>query len=839
MTRADDLPEPSLLPPDTTGEDAPATAPRGTGSAPSIARVALDTPLLTLFDYRLDQAASLGQLVQVPFGRRQVVGIVWELTQRSEVDPAKLREVTSVWHELPPLGDDWRDLMRFAARYYQRGIGEVALPAIPGHLRTPMRWSRLLAQRGVQRYRIADGALDTLMENVPARLRAQRRLAEGLAQAGTLDADEARALCAKAADVLKQWAAAGWVVVETVPFHEAVREDDDGDELDEGRVEYDNAGRRDGDADSPAAFDETTGAHNSRTGDKTLTTGQADAVAAIHDALLASGAQPLDNASAADAGSAATSDTPDAPACAPFLLYGVTGSGKTEVYLRAVAEALREGDAQVLVLVPEINLTPQLEGVFRSRFPHETLVTLHSGLAEGERARHWLAAHRGEARIVLGTRLAVMASLPHLRLIVVDEEHDPSYKQQEGLRYSARDLAIWRANRLRIPVVLGSATPSLDSWRRAEQGRYVRLSMPERATPDAVLPRVSLIDMDIERKRQRTVHEGLSQTLLAAIKARFEAGEQSLLFLNRRGYAPVLNCDACGWVSDCRRCSAHMVLHKPERRLRCHHCGAESRIPHACPDCGNQDLAPLGRGTQRIEEALAEHFPDARLARIDADSTRRKGSAQALFAQVHSGEVDILIGTQMVAKGHDFRNVTLVGVVNADSALFSHDFRAAERLFAQLMQVAGRAGRAARAEGPGDVLIQTRYASHPLFGSLMRHDYAGFAAQQLEERRVALLPPYTHQALLRAEARKLDDAMAFLKQAREIAADPDLNDPRISLWDPVPMTMVRIAGTDRAQLVVESPHRGALQRFLAGWMAGLRALKAPVRWHLEVDPLEI
>ncbi|AJC23146.1 primosomal protein N' [Pandoraea pulmonicola] len=786
-----------------------------------MARVALDTPLLTLFDYRLDQAASPGQLVQVPFGRRQVVGVVWELTQRSEVDPAKLREVTAVWHELPPLGEDWRALMQFASRYYQRGVGEVALPALPGHLRTPMRWPRLLAQRGVQRYRIADGALGTLMENVPTRLRAQRKLAEGLAQAGTLDADEARALCAKAADVLKQWAAVGWVVVETVPFHEAVRDVDDDAANDAMPVG----------SETDAGSDEAR-AHAA----KTLTTGQADAVAAIHDALVAAGAQGL----GASAGSAEALPSPTASAaCSPFLLYGVTGSGKTEVYLRAVAEALRERDAQVLVLVPEINLTPQLEGVFRNRFPDETLVTLHSGLAEGERARHWLAAHRGEARIALGTRLAVMASLPHLRLIVVDEEHDPSYKQQEGLRYSARDLAIWRADRLRIPVVLGSATPSLDSWRRAEQGRYVRLSMPERATPDAVLPRVSLIDMEIERKRQRTVHEGLSQPLLAAIRARLEAGEQSLLFLNRRGYAPVLNCDACGWISDCRRCSAHMVLHKPERRLRCHHCGAESRIPHACPDCGNLDLAPLGRGTQRIEEALAEHFPDARLARIDADSTRRKGSAQALFAQVHAGEVDILIGTQMVAKGHDFRNVTLVGVVNADSALFSHDFRAAERLFAQLMQVAGRAGRAARADGPGDVLIQTRYASHPLFASLMRHDYAGFAAQQLEERRVALLPPFTHQALLRAEARKLDDAMTFLKQAREIAADPSLHDPRISLWDPVPMTMVRIAGTDRAQLVVESPHRGALQRFLTHWMGELRALKAPVRWHLEVDPLEI
>ncbi|VVE40389.1 primosomal protein N' [Pandoraea capi] len=825
MTRADDLSAPASTASSDDAHDTlfPVTGPRG--PAPAIARVALDTPLLTLFDYRLDQAASPGQLVQVPFGRRQAVGVVWELTQRSEVDPKKLREVTSVWHELPPLGDDWRDLMQFASRYYQRGVGEVALPAIPGHLRTPMRWPRLLAQRGVQRYRIADGALGTLMENVPARLRAQRRLAEGLAQAGTLDADEARALCSKAADVLKQWAAAGWVVVETVPFHEAVRDADDTGEDDE------PAASVDGMADVPDDSNATLSGTNET---KTLTTGQADAVAAIHDALLAAGAQSLESPGA--------EPDKDTPACAPFLLYGVTGSGKTEVYLRAVAEALHtraSRDAQVLVLVPEINLTPQLEGVFRARFPDETLVTLHSGLAEGERARHWLAAHRGEARIVLGTRLAVMASMPHLRLIVVDEEHDPSYKQQEGLRYSARDLAIWRANRLRIPVVLGSATPSLDSWNRAEQGRYVRLAMPERATPDAVLPRVSLIDMEIERKRQRVVHEGLSQPLLAAIRARLEAGEQSLLFLNRRGYAPVLNCDACGWISDCRRCSAHMVLHKPERRLRCHHCGAEARIPHACPDCGNLDLAPLGRGTQRIEEALAEHFPDARLARIDADSTRRKGSAQALFAQVHAGEVDILIGTQMVAKGHDFRNVTLVGVVNADSALFSHDFRAAERLFAQLMQVAGRAGRAARADGPGDVLIQTRYASHPLFASLMRHDYAGFAAQQLEERRVALLPPYTHQALLRAEARKLDDAMTFLKQAREIAATPALHDSRISLWDPVPMTMVRIAGTDRAQLVVESPHRGALQRFLTQWMSELRGLKAPVRWHLEVDPLEI
>ncbi|WP_224788926.1 primosomal protein N' [Pandoraea terrae] len=775
-------------------------------------RVALDTPLPTLFDYLIAQAVVPGQLVQVPFGRRQVVGIAWELTQRSEIDPAKLRPVTAVWHELPPLNDEWRRLMAFAARYYQRGIGEVALPSIPGHLRTPLRWPRLLAQRGVQRYRLADGAAIALQDGVPARLRAQRRLADGLIDAGTLDADEARALCAKAPDVLKQWAAAGWVTIETVAVHEPLTGH-------AGPISGEAPAGDDWTEDVPAhAGSATQDALAPDAGRRTLTTGQADAVAAIRDALAERGGT--------------------AP-FTPFLLHGVTGSGKTEVYLRAVAGALTEPDAQVLILVPEINLTPQLEGVFRSRFPNEALVTLHSGLAEGERARHWLAAHRGQARIVLGTRLAVLASLPHLRLIVVDEEHDPSYKQQEGLRYSARDLAVWRTSQLEAPVVLGSATPSLDSWRRTEQGRYVRLAMPERASPDAVLPRVGLIDLENERKRQRAVHEGLSQPLLAAMRDRLARGEQSLLFLNRRGYAPVLSCDACGWISDCRRCSAHMVLHKPERRLRCHHCGAESRIPHACPDCGNTDLAPLGRGTQRIEEALSEHFPEARLSRIDADSTRRKGSAQALFQQVHAGEVDILIGTQMVAKGHDFRNVTLVGVVNPDAALFSHDFRAAERLFAQLMQVAGRAGRAARADGPGDVLIQTRYASHPLFAALMRHDYEGFARQQLEERQQALLPPFTHQALLRAEARQLAQAMEFLKTARALAATPELADERISLWDPVPMSMVRIAGTERAQLVVESPSRGALQSFLTHWIAELRALRAPVRWHLEVDPLEI
>ncbi|MGB7480932.1 MAG: primosomal protein N', partial [Burkholderiaceae bacterium] len=457
--------------------------------------------------------------------------------------------------------------------------------------------------------------------------------------------------------------------------------------------------------------------------------------------------------------------------------------------------------------------------------------TLHSGLAEGERARHWLAAHSGHAAIVLGTRLAVLASLPHLRLIVVDEEHDPSYKQQEGLRYSARDLAVWRAHQLQIPVVLGSATPSLESWQHAQSGRYRKLELRQRAVRDAVLPKVGVIDTE----RDRPV-DGLSATLAAALARRLERGEQSLLFLNRRGYAPVLACDACGWVSNCSRCTAFMVLHKPEQRLRCHHCSLELRIPRHCPTCGNVDLQPLGRGTQRLEESLQARFPAARLLRIDADSTRRKGAAQAAFEQVHQGGVDILVGTQMVAKGHDFKNLTLVGVLNPDTALFSHDYRASERLFAQLMQVAGRAGRAAQKEGgsAAEVLIQSRYPQHPLYAAVIAHDYDRFAETLLAERRSADLPPFIHQALLRAEARELQIALDFLQQAKD-----SLDAPGIVLHEPIPMTLTRVANVERAQLLVESASRPALQAFLKQWMAALRATRTRARWSLEVDPVDI
>lgn len=521
---------------------------------------------------------------------------------------------------------------------------------------------------------------------------------------------------------------------------------------------------------------------------------------------------------------------------APILLYGVTGSGKTEVYLQAAQAILARAhaageDAQILILVPEINLTPQLEGNIRRRFPLVQVASLHSGLAEGERLTHWLAAHSGDARIILGTRLAVLASLPHLRMMIVDEEHDPSYKQQEGLRYSARDLAVWRAHQLGIPVVLGSATPSLETWQHTQAGRYKRVELRERAVANAVLPKIRLVDMERDKPS-----EGLTSTLVGALKARLERGEQSLLFLNRRGYAPVLSCDACGWISDCPRCTAHMVLHKSERRLRCHHCSLELVIPKSCPDCGNIDIQPLGRGTQRIEESLQAFLPDARVLRIDADSTRRKGQAQEAFDSVHRGEVDILIGTQMVAKGHDFKNLTLVGIINPDTALFSHDYRASERLFAQLMQVSGRAGRAGQREGGSraEVLVQTRYPTHPLYASLMAHDYDGFAASVLEERQQAALPPFMYQALLRAEGREMDIAMQFLHEAVACVGSDG-----ITVHAPIPMAIARVAHVERAQLLIECESRPLMLAFLREWLAVLRQIKTRAKWSLEVDPVMI
>lgn len=632
----------------------------------------------------------------VPFGPREVVGLIVDILEETDVPEEKLKAALAVRTQLAPVSPQWLALAGFAAEYYQRPLGEVALPGLPKNLRVS---STVALDRAIKKLAKLEEPHDPAPANVPA-----------------------------------------------------------------------------------------------------LNAGQQAAAAAIV------GAQGF----------------------APFLLYGVTGSGKTEVYLQACAQVLaREPQGQVLVLVPEINLTPQLETNIRNRFPGVMLSTLHSRLSEGERMLHWLAAHEGKARIVLGTRLSILASMPNLKMIVIDEEHDPSYKQQEGLRYSARDLAVWRAHQLQIPVVMGSATPSLESWHHALKGRYRKLELRERAVQHAVLPSVKLIDTS-----RRRGQEGLTEQLVDAIRLRMERGEQSLLFLNRRGYSPVITCESCGWVSECKRCTASMVLHKSDYRLRCHHCSLEMRIPRHCPTCGNIDLQPLGRGTQRIEESLQQLFPQARVLRIDADSTRRKGSAQEAFDSVHRQEVDILVGTQMVAKGHDFKNLTLVGIMNPDSSLFSQDYRASERLFAQLMQVAGRAGRQGGSES--EVLVQTSYPEHPLFSALVAHDYDYFANSLLGEREVAGLPPYLYQAILRAEARELELALEFLRGARDLVQHGG-----ITINDPIPMSMARVHNMERAQLLVESPSRPALQAFLKEWMQALREQKTRVKWSLEVDPVDI
>ncbi|MDE2368596.1 MAG: primosomal protein N' [Burkholderiales bacterium] len=668
--------------------------------------VAVETPRHTavggLLDYRCEQPLPPGTLLRVPLGRREVAGLVWGPGSAEVESEVELRPISAALTALPPLGDDWRALVDFAAGYYQRGIGELALAVLPPELRK----------------------LD------------DTRLARRLAKLAQLPAPAAEA---------------------------------------------------------PPQRPE-------------LSAEQAAALARIEGA------------------SGVT------------LLHGATGSGKTEVYLRATQAQLEHG-RQVLVLVPEINLTPQLEARFAERFPGRLMVSLHSALTPAQRLRHWLLAHLGRAELVLGTRLAVFASLPRLGLIVVDEEHDPSFKQQEGARYSARDLAVWRGHHGGLPVLLGSATPSLESWQRAEEGRYTKVTMPSRIGGGA-MPRVRLVDMSALPKVEGG-ERVLAPALLAALEQRLERGEQSLLLLNRRGYAPVLHCPACAWKSACPHCSAWRVFHKQDRTLRCHHCGLSQRVPRACPDCGNLDIAPIGRGTEKLQEQLAQRLPAARIGRIDADSTRASGSLQQQLGAMHAGEVDILVGTQMLAKGHDFRRVTLVAAVNPDAALFSSDFRAPERLFALLMQAAGRAGRDAAQAAASEMWIQTWNPRHPLYAALMRHDYPAFAAAQLDERRAAGLPPFASLALLRADARSAEVALAFLRDASALAREHG----GVTVYPPVPPPVARVADVERVQMLVESPTRGALQRMLAAWLPGLQGLRAQhrglLRWAVDVDPLAI
>ena len=718
----------------------------------TILRVALDVPLSTLFDYGVtaDIAVVAGQRVIVPFGRRQLLGVVLACTETTDVPLDRLKQVVQVLEDCAPLSGGMLKLLRFCSDYYRYPIGQTVLSALPARLRS----GQPIAVKTIPAYRLS--VLGTALDLETFNRQVQRRLMLKLAQ-HPCSLTELKTLSASTVKQLKALLAEG-LVEECAATHTRPVEH-----------RFDNA--------------------------HTLTDEQQQAVDAITQV--------------------------SGYAC--FLLHGITGSGKTEVYVHLMHQVLQRG-GQVLLLVPEINLTPQLEAYFSSRFPDVALISLHSGLNENERLHNWLQAQAGMAQIVLGTRLAVFAELPALSLIIVDEEHDSSFKQQDGLRYSARDVAIFRASQCAVPIVLGSATPSLESYYNAQCGRYRMLKLSGRAQLTARLPSVSCIN-----SKQNVMCEGISEKLLSEIAQRLGRSEQSLLFINRRGYAPVLMCTACGWLSGCKHCAGKLVLHLSDQRLRCHHCGYQIRMPAACPECGHAELHPLGIGTQRVESVLQERFPEARILRVDRDSTRNKRAWNTMRAQIHANQVDILVGTQMLAKGHDFPALTLVGVLNPDSALYSSDFRAAEKLFAQLVQVAGRAGRA---EKPGVVLVQTEFPDHPLYRALRKHDFDGFAASQLAERQMAGFPPFVYQAMLRAEG--MDEAMVydFLNQARNAALALQ---HAVEIYGVVPASLPRRANHIRAQLLIQSPKRRDLQLFLRAWQ--LQA-NQKLRWSLDVDPIE-
>ena len=541
-----------------------------------------------------------------------------------------------------------------------------------------------------------------------------------------------------------------------------------------------------------------------------------------------------------------------------ILLQGQTGSGKTAVFLNWLTSILKEEAAQVLLLVPEINLTPQLERRVKAYFPDKKMALLHSGISENKRGVAWYEAMTGKAQIILGTRSAALSPIPNLRAIVIDEENDPSYKQQEGTRYSARDLAIWRAHDLKIPILLSSATPSLETWLAAQSGRYEYIRLDQRAQ-GASLPCVHLINTrdpqnqfspgDIDASKQKSL---ISQTLTHAITKNLDAKKQTLILINRRGYAPVLSCSACSWLSKCTQCSTYTVMHKAgalgkRSVLNCHHCGLVKPIPSFCPDCGNADLKSLGYGTQKLEDAVEELWPQAKVLRVDTDSSRKSKGAEALFQKIHDGNVDIVVGTQMIAKGHDYQNIGLVAVLDADSRLYSADFRAAERLFAQLVQVAGRAGRSGSSgDKGGDIYIETQYPESSVFQYLLRHDVDGFMSFTASEREEAKLPPYTYQALIHAEGKTIEKAIQFLSELKGRLKSRGIITRELKVYDPVPKPVMRVAGAERAQLLIESANRKNLQEALEKIDQDLRqdsqgriSKTSRIRWLIERDPIAI
>lgn len=734
-------------------------------TTPALVRIALDVPLRKTFDYRVPEAMHIqpGMRVRVPFGSKELIGVVLENATTSHLPLKRLRTLNEVLDSEPLLEAGSLELLRWAAAYYHHPVGEAVLSALPAALRkglplqlTQEVWS--ITPQG--REALEAGQL----KRAPRRKALLEQLLAGEATAPVLE------------EALPGWREAGralmrrgWIACREIPLEDGT--------------------------DSPS---------------QSLPPVQGERPVLREEQLAA-----VEAVAARQGG------------FAPFLLHGVTGSGKTEVYLHLVERVLEAGQS-ALVLVPEIGLTPQAVARFRARF-RTPMAVLHSGLSEPERLAAWREARSGVARVVLGTRSAVFAPVPRLGLIIVDEEHDTSFKQHEGgFRYSARDLAVVRAQRAGVPIVLGSATPALETLHNVVSRRYTRLVLQHRAG-DAVPPRMALVDL-----RAQAVSEGLSTSVVLAIERHLQEGGQVLVFLNRRGYAPALLCTACGWMAPCSACDARLTVHQAAQRLRCHHCGADEELPTRCLQCGHP-VKPVGQGTERVEETLAARFPGAALARLDRDVVRKHGDVEEVVRRMATGEARILVGTQMVTKGHDFPRLTLVVVLNADQGLFSCDFRGPERIAQTLIQVAGRAGRGSR---PGEVLIQTDLPTHPLLRSLLEEGYDGFARTALAERRESAWPPFSRLAAVRTSAQTPEGALTFLEEARALATPVPQG---LRLLGPVPAAMHKRANRYHAQLLVESVERARLHQFLDRWLEQLPQLKSArgVRWALDVDPIAL
>ena len=726
---------------------------------PSILRIAVPSPLHTVFDY-LPPADGVnfqpGQRLKISFGRSEKIGVLIEVATTSEFPVGKLKRAIAQLDTTPLWNKKLFQLIIWTAGYYHHPLGEVFATALPvalkqgksSHYHPEIYWS--LTPKGA-----------------------------------ACEGDEFKRAPKQAA--LYQYIKTARDAVSTAHIKMAIN-------------------------------------HHAAPLKRLVELGMVEQSSPPREALSI---QPSPHSLNSEQESAVKEIIASLGHFQPHLLDGVTGSGKTEVYLQAMVPVLKAGKA-VLVLVPEIGLTPQLVERFQQRLSC-TIGLLHSGLADGERLQTWLAARAGDIQLLIGTRSAIFSPFEGLGMIIVDEEHDAAFKQQDGFRYSARDVAIKRAQLEQIPIVLGSATPSIETLHHAKSGNYSHLQLTERAG-GAKPPQIHLLDL-----RQRPVTDGLSQPLLKAIGRELAANNQVLIFLNRRGFAPALLCYDCGWSASCHRCDAQLTLYSGSSRLRCHHCGHEALAPRQCPECQGENMHPVGEGTERLEQALTNRFPDSEILRIDRDTTRRKSAFTDLINRAKDGKNQILIGTQMLAKGHHFPNITLVGIINADQGIFSVDFRASERMVQQIYQVAGRAGRA---EKPGQVVIQTHAADHPLLQQIRDADYARCAEQLLGERKLSHFPPFSYLALLRSEATEEEPPMLFLEAVRQLGSQID---PDILLLGPIPAPMPRRAGRYRAQLLVQSSDRAALHRFLGEWviLLGKEKSSRKVRWSLDVDPIEL